>query len=190
MAGIEEIRAVDFEPLSLQNGVNTCWHRWNSLTVWKVRHRGSRYAQRIGLYLSFHLTWVLGPFVHVRLQNLQTSEYTFGHVIWPDIAVNSCILADRVDKEVISNQLLHMFLGWSREKCISIITSVFTITWLPQKVSSFQKSFSWPMYCAAVYLFHNDFVIGDLLIDLLLCADWSISILLSQLSIHSLNKHS
>jgi len=35
----------------------------------------------IGLYLSFHLSWVLGPFVHGRLQNLQTSEVTFAHVI-------------------------------------------------------------------------------------------------------------
>ena len=37
----------------------------------------------IGLYLSFHLNWVLGPFVHGRLQNLQTSEVTFAHVITP-----------------------------------------------------------------------------------------------------------
>ena len=42
---------------------------------------GSKYAHWIGLYLSFHLNWVLGPFVHGRLQNLQTSEVTFVHVI-------------------------------------------------------------------------------------------------------------
>jgi len=42
---------------------------------------GSKYAHWIGLYLSFHLNWVLGPFVHCRLQNLQTSEVTFAHVI-------------------------------------------------------------------------------------------------------------
>jgi len=35
---------------------------------------GSKYAHWIGLYLSFHLNRVLGPFVHGRLQNLQTSE--------------------------------------------------------------------------------------------------------------------
>jgi len=44
---------------------------------------GSKYAHWIGLYLSFLLNWVLGPFVHVRLQNLQTSEVTFAHVITP-----------------------------------------------------------------------------------------------------------
>jgi len=32
-------------------------------------------------YLSFHLNWVLVPFVHGRLQNLKTSEVTFAHVI-------------------------------------------------------------------------------------------------------------
>jgi len=42
---------------------------------------GSKYAHWIGLYLNFHLNWVLGPFVHGRLQNLQTSEVTFAHVI-------------------------------------------------------------------------------------------------------------
>jgi len=42
--------------------------------------KGSKYAHWIGLYLSFHLDWVLGPFVHGRLQNLQTSEVTFAHV--------------------------------------------------------------------------------------------------------------
>ena len=42
---------------------------------------GSKYAHWIGLYLSFHSNWVLGPFVHV--QNLETSEVTFAHVITP-----------------------------------------------------------------------------------------------------------
>jgi len=42
---------------------------------------GSKYAHWIGLYLSFHLSWVLGPFVHGRFQNLQTSGATFVHVI-------------------------------------------------------------------------------------------------------------
>ena len=44
---------------------------------------GSKYAHWIGLYLGFHLNWVLGPFVHGRLQNLQTSAVTFARVITP-----------------------------------------------------------------------------------------------------------
>ena len=44
---------------------------------------GSKYAHWIGLYLSFHLNWVLDPFFHGRLQNLQTSEVTSAHVIIP-----------------------------------------------------------------------------------------------------------
>ena len=50
---------------------------------------GSKYAHWIGLYLSFHLSWVLGPFVDGRLQNLQTSEVTFAHVITPSTFVVS-----------------------------------------------------------------------------------------------------
>jgi len=49
----------------------------------KLVVEGSKYAHWIRLYLSFHLNWVLGPFVHGRLQNLQTSEVTFAHVITP-----------------------------------------------------------------------------------------------------------
>ena len=55
---------------------------------------GSKYAHWIGLYLSFYLNWVLGPFVHVRLQNLQTSEVTFARVITPLThfsALESCL---------------------------------------------------------------------------------------------------
>ena len=58
---------------------------------------GSKYAHWIGLYLSFHLNWILGPFVHSRLQNLQTSEVTFAHVItllinvWPPSLPVSCL---------------------------------------------------------------------------------------------------
>ena len=44
---------------------------------------GSKYAHWIGLYLSFHLNWVLGPFIHGKLQNLQTSKVTFSHVTTP-----------------------------------------------------------------------------------------------------------
>ena len=39
---------------------------------------GFKYAHWIGLYLSFHLNWVLGSFAHGRLQNLKTD----GH-FWP-----------------------------------------------------------------------------------------------------------
>jgi len=38
---------------------------------------GSKYAHWVGLYPKFHLSWVLGPFVHGRLQNMKT----FGHDI-------------------------------------------------------------------------------------------------------------
>jgi len=44
---------------------------------------GSKYANWKGLYLRFHLNGVLAPFIHGRLQNLQTSEVTFAHVISP-----------------------------------------------------------------------------------------------------------
>jgi len=48
------------------------------------KYEGAKYAYWIGLYLSFHVNWVLGPFVHGRLQNLQTSEVTyFAYVITP-----------------------------------------------------------------------------------------------------------
>jgi len=50
---------------------------------------GSKYARRIGLYLSFQLNWVLGPFVHGRLQNLQTSEVTFARVITPLMIISA-----------------------------------------------------------------------------------------------------
>jgi len=42
---------------------------------------GFKYAYWIGLYLIFHLSWGLGPFVDGRLQNLKTSEDTVGHDI-------------------------------------------------------------------------------------------------------------
>jgi len=44
---------------------------------------GSKNAHWIRLYLSFHLSWVFGPFVHGRLQNLQKSEDTLEHVLTP-----------------------------------------------------------------------------------------------------------
>jgi len=44
---------------------------------------GSKYAHWIGLYLSFYLNWALDPNAHDRLQNLQTSEVIFAHVITP-----------------------------------------------------------------------------------------------------------
>ena len=53
--------------------------RWSEKCVAEC----SKFAHWVGLYLSFHLNWVLGPFVRGRLQNLQTSEVTFAHVITP-----------------------------------------------------------------------------------------------------------
>ena len=44
---------------------------------------GYKYAHWIGLYQSFHLSWVLGPLAHGRLQNLKTIEAVFGHDITP-----------------------------------------------------------------------------------------------------------
>jgi len=32
---------------------------------------------------GFHMSWVLGPFDHGRLQNMKTNEDTFGHDITP-----------------------------------------------------------------------------------------------------------
>ena len=55
--------------------------------------KGSKYAHWIGLYLSFHLNWVLGSFVHGRLQILQTSEVTCAHVITP---LSKAFLSDSV----------------------------------------------------------------------------------------------
>ena len=52
-------------------------------TVWKYVIEGSKYTHWIGLYLSFYLNWVLGPFVDGRLQNLETGEITFADVITP-----------------------------------------------------------------------------------------------------------
>ena len=53
--------------------------RWSE----KYVVEGFKYAHWIGLYLSFHWNWVLGPFVHGWLRNLQTSEFTFSHAITP-----------------------------------------------------------------------------------------------------------
>jgi len=58
--------------------------RWSE----KYVIEGFKYAHWIGLYLSFHLNWILGPFVHGSLQNLQTSEGAFAHVITPSTCVS------------------------------------------------------------------------------------------------------
>jgi len=44
---------------------------------------GSKYAHWIGLYLSFHLSWVLGPLFHGRPQKMKTTEDNFCHAITP-----------------------------------------------------------------------------------------------------------
>ena len=73
---------------------------------------GSKYAHWIGLYLSFHLNWVLGPFVHGRLQNPQTSKVTFAHVITP-------LRRDAALDDLSVNLLVFTFLDssswWERE---------------------------------------------------------------------------
>jgi len=43
--------------------------------------KGFEYTHWIGLNLSFMLSWVLDPLVHDRLQNVKTSDNTFGHDI-------------------------------------------------------------------------------------------------------------
>ena len=60
-----------------------------------MRHRSEKSAHWIGLYLSFQLNWVLGPFVDGRLQNAKTSEDTFGHDITP-LTVFFCVFKCRV----------------------------------------------------------------------------------------------
>jgi len=47
----------------------------------KCAAEGSKYAHWLGLHLSFNLSLVLSPFIHGRLQNLETSEHTSGHDI-------------------------------------------------------------------------------------------------------------
>jgi len=54
-----------------------------ALLISYLEANSGAYAHWIGLYLSFHLNWVLSPFVRDRLQILQTSEVTFAHVITP-----------------------------------------------------------------------------------------------------------
>jgi len=47
----------------------------------------------LGLYLSFHLSWALGPFVHGRLQNRKTSK-DIGHGLTPLTALCKRIRLD------------------------------------------------------------------------------------------------
>jgi len=49
----------------------------------KCVNESSMYAHWVGLYPSFPLNWVLGPFGHGGLQNVKTSEDPFGHDIIP-----------------------------------------------------------------------------------------------------------
>jgi len=55
----------------------------------------------IELYLSLHLSWVLGPFIHGSLQNLKTSEETFGH----DITLFKLVLdgQHKIDRKLVDN---------------------------------------------------------------------------------------
>jgi len=56
------------------------------------------YVHWIRLYISFHLGWVLAPFIHSRLPNLQASEGTFAHVITP--LIRRLVNIQKLDKEV------------------------------------------------------------------------------------------
>jgi len=64
-----------------------------------VRRRSEKYV------VSFHLNWVLGPFVHGRLQILQTSEVTFAHVITPLRSVNTSEWIS-VRVKILTNELV------------------------------------------------------------------------------------
>ena len=86
----------------------------------------SKYAHWIGLYPSFHLNWVLGPFVHGRLQNLETREVTFAHVITP---LNYLVT-------LLSNVLLRCRLGSARLALTADIFKLFGHFALPLQ---FQK---------------------------------------------------
>jgi len=68
---------------------------------------GSKYAHWIGLYLSFQLNWVLAQFVHGKLQNLQTSEDTFAHVITP---LSSVWIS--TEQSVMVSGIVYIFLGF------------------------------------------------------------------------------
>ena len=73
--------------------------------------KGSKYASWIGLYLSFHLNWVLGPFVYGKIQNLQTSEATFVHVITP-LNSNWTVYKNQHQVPLIGIELSPVFPGY------------------------------------------------------------------------------
>jgi len=52
--------------------------RWQFCCAFGLKSASPKYAHWTALYLSFHLSWVLGLFVHGRLQNLKTSRH-----FWP-----------------------------------------------------------------------------------------------------------
>ena len=55
----------------VSRGMENTWRRRSE----KCIAEGSDYAHWIGLYLSFRLSWVLGPFLHGRLQNMKTNGH-------------------------------------------------------------------------------------------------------------------
>ena len=81
---------------------------------------GSKYALWIGLYLSFHLNWVLDPFVHGRLQNLQTSEVTFAYDITP--------LRYKIRSDFAWMTSLHQWLDWPIVYSIKLV--LYLKNWL------------------------------------------------------------
>ena len=99
---------------------NQCEHQqlWINFLSWgpillrrwseKYVTEGSKYTHWLGLYLSFRLSWVLGSLVYSRLQNLKTSEATFGHSLTTLIKQNKT-WAFHMD---ITHRFLLQFLVW------------------------------------------------------------------------------
>jgi len=78
---------------------------------------GSKCAQWIGLYPSFHLSWVLGPFVQGRLQNLPTTEDTSGHGL--------TLQTGRMEGQIV-RLILNPYLGFDHKGEVPIQQSVYT----------------------------------------------------------------
>jgi len=67
---------------------------------------GSKYAQWIGLYLSFYSDWLLSPFVHGRHQNMRTSKHTFGY----GLTLLSWGALENHYNPIYENQYCHFYL--------------------------------------------------------------------------------
>jgi len=85
---------------------------------------GSKYAHWIGLYISFYLNWVLGPFVHGRLQNLQTCEVIFAHAITPLIIFVAVFRTSKSHSPEHPTEANRIRVGYCMTKLL--ITGVYT----------------------------------------------------------------